>query len=203
MPFITEEIRSVFSQDGKSIMIDSYPNVNNAEIDDVAEGQMDKVIGTVKAVRNFRSEHRIKPSKILDKVFIRCKELSVQEILETNKPLILDLSKVSTLSFDFKPTDIERTTRVLFEEIEIFIPLGAIELEEEEDRLRKRAAKLEKELSVVERKLGNKDFLAKAPTEVVEKVVAKAHELSETLNKICKDIEDIKRMKEAADSGNA
>ena len=84
-------------------MIDSYPVINDAEIDDVAEGQMAKVIGTIKAIRNFRSEHMIKPSKILDEVFIRCKEQSVQEILETNKPLILDLSKVSDLSFDYTP----------------------------------------------------------------------------------------------------
>ena len=197
MPFITEEIRSVFLQDDKSIMIDSYPDVNDAEIDDVAEDEMDKVIGTVKSVRNFRSEHRIKPSMILGEVFICCKELSVQKILETNKNMILDLSKVSSFSFDISQVDIERSARLLFKDIEIFLPLtsATIQLEEEEDRLRKKTVKLEKELSVVEGKLGNKDFLTKAPREVVEKAEAKAKEMKEALKKINDGLDEIAKMK--------
>jgi valyl-tRNA synthetase len=204
MPFITEEIWSVFSQDKKSIMIDAFPTVNDEEIDGLTEDHMDKVIGTIKAVRNFRSEHQINPSKIIDKFFVRCKNQSAKEILETNKTIILNLSKVSNFSFDPSPVDIKKSARLLFKDVEIFLPLTsvAIILEEEKDRLRKKTVKLEKELTVVEKKLGNQDFLTKAPREVVEKVEAKAKEIRDAIKKIRAGADEITKMKGASGSGN-
>jgi len=49
------------------------------------------------------------------------------------------------------------------------LPLeGLIDLDAERARLRKEVARLADEIAKVERKLGNADFVAKAPAEVVE-----------------------------------
>jgi len=66
------------------------------------------------------------------------------------------------------------------EGIEIFIPLkDIINIPEEITRLEKKLLKVKKELDIVCRKLNNKDFLSKAPVEVIEKEEEKADEFKD------------------------
>jgi valyl-tRNA synthetase len=53
-------------------------------------------------------------------------------------------------------------------EVEVVMPLGGlIDVAAEKTRIAKDIGKAEKEISVLERKLGNADFLARAPEDVV------------------------------------
>jgi valyl-tRNA synthetase len=59
--------------------------------------------------------------------------------------------------------------QVVVDEATIVIPLaGVIDLDAERKRLAKEVQKLDAEIGKIEKKLGNADFLAKAPAEVVE-----------------------------------
>jgi valyl-tRNA synthetase len=77
-------------------------------------------------------------------------------------------------------------------DVEILLPLaGLIDVAEEEKRLEKEIAKVEKDVEMFARKLGNEAFVAKAPPEVLEKdrgKLADAREkrgiLEESLKKI-------------------
>ena len=74
---------------------------------------------------------------------------------------------------------------VVLSEGEIFINLaGLIDIEKEIKRLKKEKEKIEKKLLQIERKLKNKEFLEKAPKEVVEKEKFNYKEFKERLNKI-------------------
>ena len=60
---------------------------------------------------------------------------------------------------------------------EVYIPLeGIIDLTQERDRLQKEIAKMSKDIEVFSKKLSNKNFVDKAPKEVVEKDTAKLEE---------------------------
>ena len=73
----------------------------------------------------------------------------------------------------------------MVEGAEIFLPLdGLIDLDEERARLSREAEKLLTDLEGVKKKLRNKDFLAKAKPEVVEKEKARLLQLEETLDKL-------------------
>ena len=62
--------------------------------------------------------------------------------------------------------------------MELFVPLeGVLDFGEEKKRIGKKINKLEKDFSVLERKLKNEDFLKNAPAEIVEKDREKHNEL--------------------------
>ena len=76
--------------------------------------------------------------------------------------------------------------------MEIFIPLeGLIDFDLERNRLQKRIDEIESHLKVVKQKLRNKDFLERAPENVVKSEKEKRAEMSEELNKMLSNLEMI------------
>jgi valyl-tRNA synthetase len=60
---------------------------------------------------------------------------------------------------------------------EVYVPLeGIIDLNQERDRLQKEIAKISRDIEVFAKKLSNKNFVDKAPKEVVAKDTAKLEE---------------------------
>ncbi|MDR0297322.1 MAG: hypothetical protein LBI11_01490, partial [Streptococcaceae bacterium] len=77
---------------------------------------------------------------------------------------------------------------------EIYLPLaGLINLDEEIARLTKELAKWQKELDLVNRKLGNEKFVANAKLEVVEAERAKLADYQEKFDATQKRIEELKK----------
>jgi valyl-tRNA synthetase len=75
----------------------------------------------------------------------------------------------------------------------IFVSLeGIVDFENEEQRLEKEISKLNKELSAVSNKLSNKNFLSKAPVEIVAKVREKHDTLQERKTRLHSNLERIK-----------
>ena len=69
---------------------------------------------------------------------------------------------------------------------------GIIDFAQEEKRLAKEIAKVEKEMAGVSKKLHNEDFLAKAPPEVVEKVRDRHSGFLEKHQKLQSNLEKIR-----------
>ena len=61
----------------------------------------------------------------------------------------------------------------------------------ERNRLQKRIDKIESHLEVLSQKLNNKDFLNRAPENVVKREIEKRAEMSEELNKMLSNLEVI------------
>ena len=75
----------------------------------------------------------------------------------------------------------------------LFVPLeGIIDFDLEARRLEKELNKLTKELATVTKKLANRNFLDKAPQDVVEKVKAKHEGLQEKQQKLEAHLNKIK-----------
>ena len=70
-------------------------------------------------------------------------------------------------------------------ELELFVPLeGVLDFKEESQRLQKEISKLEPELARSKKKLANKEFLDRAPEDVVAKERDKFERLTDKLNKL-------------------
>ena len=184
MPFITEEVWDVLPHEegdkGQgawvgSIMQQPFPKTG-ADYPD-AERDMILIMDVIKAIRNIRSEMNVSPALTIEAVCYSSDD-SVIKLLETEGRHIKTLSKVSGLKISAPAGRPENCATAVAGNIEIFVPLkGLINFEEEEKRLKKDIEKIERELLAVERKMSNKEFIEKAPKEVVEKDKARLEEL--------------------------
>ncbi|HLA51621.1 MAG TPA: class I tRNA ligase family protein, partial [Thermodesulfobacteriota bacterium] len=189
MPFITEEIWDVLPHEEgdnsrgaqdmtssvNSIMQQPFPKTG-ADYPD-AERDMMLIMDVIKAIRNIRSEMNVSPALTIEAVCYSS-DGSVIRLLETEGRHIKTLSKVSVLKVSAPAGRPENCATAVAGNIEIFIPLkGLINFEEEEKRLKKDIEKIEKELLALERKMSNKEFIEKAPKEVIEKDKARLEEL--------------------------
>jgi valyl-tRNA synthetase len=81
--------------------------------------------------------------------------------------------------------------------LEIYLPLGdLINLEEERNRLYKEARKVEEELSRVQRKLANQEFLSKAKEAVILKEREKAGQYEEQMRTLKRSLERLQEIDE-------
>jgi valyl-tRNA synthetase len=81
-------------------------------------------------------------------------------------------------------------------EVEIFLPLaGLVDIEEEEKRLGKEIAKVQKDVDFFTKKLGNEKFVANAPPAVLEKDRAKLAEAEDKLGVLQQGLEKIRALK--------
>jgi valyl-tRNA synthetase len=184
MPFITEEIwqnlkqfrvqgsefRGKTPEIPESIMISSWPQFQKDKIDAEAAGAMSLIIGVITAIRNIRGEMRINSKDMLD-VIIKLGDAKKQEILKENQEYICRLARIKELKMGKGLTKPPSSATQVVDELEIYIPLaGVIDLDLEKERLEKEIAKINIEIEKIDKKLGNKNFVEKAPAAEVERV---------------------------------
>ena len=183
IPFITEEIWLKLTNKN-SIMLETYPDLNfyNEE----KEKDMEFLMGIISGIRNVRSEMNISPAKEMF-VVIRSKNSFEEKIIAENKSLIEDLAKVKLIN-----EDIEKSVSFVVRATSVFILLGdVIDFEKEKKRLQLSIDKIDKEIGVIEKKLQNKNFLNKAPKDVVEKEREKSVCLKEKKDKVFNNLKKI------------
>ena len=83
---------------------------------------------------------------------------------------------------------------------EIYLPLGdLINFEEEKTRLNRELARAGEELERVRRKLGNRDFIAKAKEEVVRREKEKAEEFEDKIRTLNRSLGRISKVEQAGE----
>lgn len=169
MPFITEELWQNLKIDWETIMLQSYPIVNENLISDKIEQDMQWLQEAITAFRNIRAEANINPWKEVD-ALIRTNNENEIEILKNNEWFLKKLSKLSSIKYW---SDIEKPelswVRVVWES-ELIIPLlWLLDVEAEKKKINDQIQKLEQWLASCERKLNDEIFLSKAPAQIIER----------------------------------
>lgn len=188
MPFITEEIWQALDDSDKPIMLESFPTYDESLAYPVEENDFEKIIESIKAIRNRRAEMNVPPSKKAE-LFI---ETAEKDVFEKGVMFFERLASASSveISDHFELAD---AVTVVTGAARLFIPLAEIiDKEKELARLNKEKASTEKDIAIVNSKLGNAGFLAKAPAQVVEAEKAKLALAQEKLAKIEQSIAALK-----------
>ncbi|MEO1942014.1 MAG: valine--tRNA ligase [Campylobacterales bacterium] len=172
MPFITEFLYQQLSGttvEENSIMLKPYPKPQPVP----TPANFDKIID---AIVSFRRIRVLTGAKELKRGFVK------GELPELGKEYIRKLAKVGEV--EFVTEDIPNSIKDIGKFVETMVSKGEIDIGPLVARLKKQREKLEKERAQLERKLGNRQFVEKAPAPVVEKSRLRLKEVKERLEKI-------------------
>ena len=195
MPYITEEIwqriAPLLSIQGESIMLQSYPQPDEANVDQNAEQSIEWIKGIIVAIRNIRGEMDISPAKAIP-VFLNKGTESDQAKLEEYRPYLEKLAKLESIQWLNPGEEVPAAATQLHGEIEILVPMaGLIDVGAERARLEKEIAKLETGMKAVSAKLNNKKFMDNAPEAVIAKERGKAQQMSGALTALQEKLEEL------------
>ncbi|WP_312845773.1 valine--tRNA ligase [Microbispora sp. SCL1-1] len=174
VPFVTEELWRALTG-GESIVVAPWPTASPELIDPAAEQEISSLQNLVTEVRRFRSDQGLKPGQ---RVAAR---LSLSgTALAAHEGAIRVLLRLDEPTDTFSPTA-RLTVGTVLVEIDT---AGAIDVAAERKRLEKDLAAARKEQAQVTAKLGNEQFMAKAPEDVVAKVRWRAEQAAEDISRL-------------------
>jgi valyl-tRNA synthetase len=196
MPFITEELWAVTAEQGAKrphmLALDAWPT--HDELDDAAaEGEIGWVIDLITAIRSVRVEMNIPAATMLPLVLAGATPQTAIRAKHWAE-FVQRLARVADISFaDAVPRGAVQL--VVRGEVAALPLAGVIDLDAERARLAKEMAKADADIARVDAKLGNANFVARAPEEVVEEEKEKREEAEMRKAKIAEALE---RLKDAA-----
>jgi valyl-tRNA synthetase len=180
MPFITEEIWQAMYEGkapAKSIALTAYPQADEKQFDLAAETEMAILQDLIVSVRNVRAELKVEP-KVKVPIEVFAHEPAIRQMIDGNRGAVERLANAGQITFVenslAKFAGARSTARfdvhVIYER--------QIDAAAECDRLKKELEKLDKGIGTGQRQLGNEQFLAKAPANVVENLRKQQAELA-------------------------
>lgn len=172
MPFITETLWQDLRGSTDALMTQSW--TANLEVSEASESDCQDInwlIKVITEIRSVRAEMNVAPKTLLN--------LTVYEAGSTTKAriqklesFIKRLARVETITLSdaaLTPQEAEGALQTVIGEATFALPLkDTIDVGAERDRLNKEIVKITQEIGGLERKLGNQDFIARAPEEVVQ-----------------------------------
>lgn len=189
MPFITETIWQALPHDGESIVITDYPAYNADFCYPDEEMSMERIIASVRAVRNRRAEMNVAPSK-KTKMFIVSEDKKTFNNASTS--FFIKLAGASDVEYVEEYHD-EKAIQIIADHAVIYIPLAEmVDFEAETKRLSLERDKMISEIERIDKKLSNAEFVAKAPAAVVEGEKKKRENYEDKLKKIEESIQKYK-----------
>ncbi len=191
IPFITEEIYQSIPHEDKSIMISSWPTINNDYDFNLEQEQISYMIDAIKEVRVIRKNYEIKNAKPIDILILPKNENVLNGLRSTNSYLNKFTNPKELIFIDKEPENIKDYVVIVLSSQTIYIPQGEL-INKEEAILKLKEAKerLEKELARSKGMLSNKSFIEKAPQAKVEQEKAKLKSYEEEYDKIIKSLKE-------------
>jgi valyl-tRNA synthetase len=195
MPYITEEIwqhlnqvvphRGPGQEPTEPLLIRAeWPRADGEMISPAAAGAFGMLQSIIREIRNVRSQHNVPPSKPLELLVETIPGHPSEAILTENLDIIQTLANIETIGIeDNVPRPPNDAAALTIEGLRIFV-LGAVDREAELARLRKQKETLQQGIRGVEGKLGNENFVNKAPADVVQRERARLEALQRDLTAV-------------------
>ncbi len=162
------------------LILAAWPQAIPAMVDEEAEARFAAVMEVVRAVRNIRTKMQIHPGARLT-AFVKTDAAKARVLAET-EGLSRRLAGLERLEAG---PGIEKPAHAAAEVVsgaEVYVSLeGLIDLAAERKRLEERIAKDRAYLGQIEKKLENKNFVDRAPAEVVERERTRAQEIRDAI----------------------
>ena len=159
-PFIAEEIYQQLPGHKESIMLDSYPEIEQKYISPKAEEKVFDLIKMIKDIRNFKAVNELAPNQEM-----------VLRFIPSSEEFSLDLYAPYLAKFAFAKDialcDNAQGNIIVYSSCQMIIQ-DNIDKDELIKKLDKEIARLQNEVARGEKMLSNPGFIAKAPQEKIE-----------------------------------
>ena len=166
-PFITEELWAHFKTENNTMLITTkWPISNPNYIIDTIENEVQTLMDVISAVRNIRASLNVSPGKEAN-LTIRGKE-EICTSLKKYEGYLQRLAKLEKIHLGEKEEKPPKSATAVVKGLELFVPLaGLIDINKEIERLEKQIEDMNGRLRAVNNKLQNKNFVNRAPENVI------------------------------------
>ena len=185
MPYITEtlwrEAGAASGRPAKTIMLEPFPQTDGFEDDPEAVAAVEWLKAVVVGIRNIRGEMGIASGVGVDLLF-QAGDATDRERLRATETLLHRMAGVETITWLDADTEAPPAAVQIVGDLKILVPLaGLIDIDRECERLQKAISRFERDLARARGKLGNENFVTKAPAAVVDKERDKVKDLGAKL----------------------
>jgi valyl-tRNA synthetase len=198
-PFVTEEVYQLLPDHGESVMIQSYPKLDDPFLkygSDEAAKDINLLKEVVTVIRNIRGENRISPA-IKISIRISSEDQEAIEVLKTNDQFLLALGRLEKVEYS---QDLSETKKcavslvsIASSRINVIIPLeGLVDFNEEIKRIQKELERNKKDLDLTQGKLSSENFMKNAPTEIVAQEKERISQLTDKAKQLKLSLERLK-----------
>jgi valyl-tRNA synthetase len=195
VPFLTEEVWQLLNQvaplrglssaaqpqaAAESVCIAAWPTVDEARIDPTIEEQFADFQAVLGAVREIRMAQNIPPRTPVE-FRVRC-QANTAHLLEPMRPYFAQIAEATCTDLGPSAAPPERAVSKSLGEIDVHVDVSAFfDAGAEQARLNKDLVQLRGLEKSIETKLGNENFVSRAPADVVQQQRAR---LAEVRNQI-------------------
>lgn len=196
MPYITETLWQNIPHKGESLMIAPWPSFNgdhnNLFVDQNAIRAFEKFQKVIISIRNVRAEYNVDPSRKISAIFVANQSFANEIHAELN--MLLMMARLDGLNVHIVNSNEGHDAKLLHADkgpfvhlvvddgVEVLLPQsGLLDKEKERSRLKKQVQKLEKDINVLQERLSNRNYVDKAPSNVIKDSQNKLREMEQQL----------------------
>ena len=192
MPFITEEIWQSLPHEGDALIVAQWPEYREDLAFKAEESLMESVMEAIRAIRNRRTEMNVPPSKKAALYVLTGKP----QVFQEGEGFIQRLAYADSVTLlDAEPADLNGMVTCATSDAKLYIPLGQlVDVEKELERIAKELEKARKNLSSLEGKLNNENFVSRAPEHVVADIREKAQKARDLIAGLEQSEEAMKKL---------
>ena len=195
MPHITEELWHVLQlkPDNALLSLQKWPIQENKFVDNKLDNSFQQLFEIIRLIRNLRAELGLKPSEKVPVYLISDND----ELIDFLKTLVDDIQTLTKSSevFIFKTNAVDKKEFAksfsgIISDLEVYLPFqDFVNIDALKERLNKDLKKVTIELENLNKRLSNKNFVDKAPKDIVDECRFKLNEGSVQKERITKKLE--------------
>ncbi len=182
MPHITEELWHKLQIKPKQILLSlqKWPVLEKKYINSQIDKSFQELFEIIRLIRNLRVELGLKPSQLVP-VYLISDNVELTNFLKT---LIVDIKTFTKssevficLSKDIDKNNFAKSFSGIIGDLEVYLPFNDfVNIEALKDRLTKDLQKVNSDIETLNKRISNKNFIDKAPKDIVEECFAKLKE---------------------------
>jgi valyl-tRNA synthetase len=185
MPYLTEELWAVKGQEGPKrealLCLSEWPSLQGLTAPD-AEAEIGWLVDLVTEIRSARNEINFPAGSPIPLVLVGASQATRDRAVAWGD-MLKRLARLSDISFaDIAPP--QSAQMVIRGEVAALPLAGIIDIAAETGRLSKEIEKMAQEIAKIDAKLGNADFMARAPEEIVEEQHERRADFAERSTKL-------------------